>query len=92
MTNLLSYVFTVNPGRTNRYVVPSNDLEIKSIIAADLLKVWLVDDDPGHPAEVELLYNETRIGTSILVGKDISMAFENTDVRARVGYVGALLQ
>ena len=86
----VAYVFTVNQHRINRYKVPSsNDVEFKTI-AATGLEVWAVDASSGLAVEVRIIRNDIRLGTSIVLGGNVSLEFHNTHSGPRNGYIGGV--
>jgi len=85
----VSYVFTVNPGRNNRYTVPHNNFEIKAISAVDM-EVSVVDARGTAPIEAFITGPDVHLSVSVIIGQNNSLQFHNPAVGRKNGYFGAV--
>lgn len=86
----ISYVFTVKPGRTNRYRVQAASVEVKAL-AATGLEVWVVDASASPATEALITRDNIKLGTSVIVGGNVSLEFSNPGRRTRNGYIGGVV-
>jgi hypothetical protein len=86
---LVSYVFTVNPGRQAYYLPGVNNLEVKSVAATNLEVV--IADSSTLTNTCTLFRNDVRLGTSIPVGPNSAVGFQNVTGKPTQGYLGANL-
>jgi hypothetical protein len=85
-----SFVFSVAPGRVNRYKLGVNNLEVKAVAAIDM--EVLVATQPPPPAaviETRVLRNDIRLGTSIIIDSNAWLEVFNPQNSGRNGYIGA---
>lgn len=84
----ISYVFTVQSHRKNSYRL-STGFEVRTV-AAEHLEVWVTNQQPPPPVEVELFDSNRMLGTSIIVGPNHHFEFRNSGDREQKGYFGAV--
>lgn len=86
----ISYVFTVGPGRANRYRVQFTSIEITSAAYGDM-ELWMVDTSGNQATEVLIARNDIKLGISIIFGGNVALEFSNPSRKPRNGYFGGVM-
>jgi hypothetical protein len=85
---LVSYVFTVNPNRQVYYLPGGSNIEVKAIAASNM-EVSVADVTLTQTCP--LFRNDVRMGTSIVIGPNSVIGFENRSGSPATGYLGAIV-